>query len=130
MILLTSSFQSIMQLIGVALIFLIVLALTYFVTKWIGNYQQINMKNKNLQILESIKVGANKFVCLIKAGEVYLVVAVGKDEITMLTQLTEEQLSVVPSLNMQNVRVESGDGDSANNFQEVLEKLKGNFPKK
>ena len=65
MILLTSSFQNVMQLIGVILIFLIVLVLTYFTSKWIGEYQQINMKNKNLQILESIKIGTNKFICLL-----------------------------------------------------------------
>lgn len=130
MILLTSSFQNVMQLIGVVLIFLIVLALTYFTARWIGGYQQINMRNKNLQILESIKVGANKFICLVKAGEVYLVVAVGKDEITMLAQLTEEQLSVVPSLDAYNVGNENGKTVSADNFQEVLEKMRKTFSKK
>lgn len=119
-----------MQLIGVVLIFLIVLALTYFTARWIGGYQQINMRNKNLQILESIKVGANKFICLVKAGEVYLVVAVGKDEITMLAQLTEEQLSVVPSLDAYNVGNENGKTVSADNFQEVLEKMRKTFSKK
>ena len=130
MILLTSSFQNVMQLIGVVLIFLIVLALTYFTAKWVGGYQQINMKNKNLQILESIKVGTNKFICLIKAGEIYLVVAVGKDEITMLAQLTEEQLLAVPTLSTYTMESEKRNSISADNFQEVLEKMKQVFPKK
>ena len=130
MILLTSSFQNVMQLIGVILIFLIVLVLTYFTSKWIGEYQQINMKNKNLQILESIKIGTNKFICLVKAGEVYLVVAVGKDEITMLAQLTEEQLSVSPSLSGYMMGENKEKLISADNFQEVLEKMKQVFPKK
>lgn len=130
MILLTSSFQNVMQLIGVVLIFLIVLGLTYFTAKWIGGYQQINMKNKNLQILESIKVGANKFICLIKAGEIYLVVAIGKDEITMLAQLTEEQLSTVPSLSSYMIGNEKSGTVVADNFQEVLEKMKQFFSKK
>ena len=119
-----------MQLIGVVLIFLIVLALTYFTAKWIGGYQQINMKNKNLQILESIKVGTNKFICLIKAGEIYLVVAVGKDEITMLAQLTEEQLSVVPSLTIYGKCDKEENLVAADNFQEVFEKMKHIFSKK
>lgn len=130
MILLTSSFQNVMQLIGVILIFLIVLVLTYFTSKWIGEYQQINMKNKNLQILESIKIGTNKFICLVKAGEVYLVVAVGKDEITMLAQLTEEQLSVSPSLSGYMMGENKEKLISADNFQEVLGKMKQVFPKK
>lgn len=48
--------------------------------------------------MESIRVGNNKFIAIVKAGEVYLVVAVGKDDVTLLTQLTEEQLSEVPDL--------------------------------
>ena len=130
MILLTSSFQNVMQLIGVVLIFLFVLAATYFTSKWIAGYQHINMKNKNLQILESIRVGTNKYICLIKAGEIYLVVAVGKDEITMLAQLTEEQLTVPPSLDAYILGKEKDGTASVGNFQEVLEKMKQVFPKK
>ena len=118
-----------MQLIGVVLVFLLVLALTYFTSKWIGNYQRVNMKNKNLQIIESINVGSNKFICLVKAGEVYLVVAVGKDEITMLAQLTEEQLSELPVYDSNEVGA-FGKSVAADNFQEVLEKVKQHFPKK
>ncbi len=85
----------------------------------------MNMRNKNLQILESIKIGTNKYICLMKAGKVYLVVAVGKDEVTMLAQLTEEQLSEVPSFESM-----TENGATAENFQEVLEKVKSHFPKK
>lgn len=129
MILLTSSFQSFTQLIGVVLIFLVVLVLTYYTSKWVGGYQRINMKNKNIQIIESIGVGNNKYICLVKAGKEYLVVAVGKDEITMLAQLTEEQLTEVPQFD-QNGILMSGNSKTADNFQEVLEKVKKGFPKK
>lgn len=129
MILLTSSFQSVMQLIGIVLIFLVVLALTYLTSKWVGGYQRINMKNKNLQIIESIGVGNNKYIALIKAGEEYLVVAIGKDEITMLAQLTEEQLTEVPQFDPNGVLI-SGNSKTADNFQEVMEKVKNRFPKK
>ena len=124
MILLSSSFESFIQLLGVLLIFLFILGATYFTTKWIGSYQQINMRNKNLQIVESIKIGTNKFICLIKAGEIYLVVAVGKDEVTMLAQLTEEQLSEVP------IRDVVAGNRTTDNFKDVLEKMKGHFSKK
>ena len=119
MILLSSALGSFIQLLGVLIIFLFVLAITYFTTKWIGNYQKTNFANKNLQIVESIRVGNNKFIAIVKAGEVYLVVAVGKDDVTLLTQLTEEQLSEVP------------DGKAAQeNFREVLNRVKEHFPKK
>lgn len=130
MILLSQTFQSAMQLIGVLLVFVFVLVITYFTTKWLGGYQKMNMRNKNLQIIESLSVAPNKYLCLVKAGEVYLVVAIGKDEVTLLTQLTEEQLSEVPVFDSSQGNAMSGKTVVAENFQEVLEKVKGHFPKK
>ncbi len=130
MILLSSTFESAMQLIGALLIFVFVLVITYFTTKWVGGYQKMSMRNKNLQVIESLSVAPNKYLSLIKAGEVYLVIAVGKDEVTLLTQLTEEQLSEVPVFDSSQGNTMSGKTVVAENFQEVLEKVKGHFPKK
>ena len=130
MILLSSSFQNFMQLLGACVIFAFVLVITYFTSKWVGGYQKMSMRNKNLQIIESLNIGNNKFLCLVKAGEVYLVVAVGKDEVTLLTQLTEEQLSEVPIFDSYQGNAVSGKTVVAENFQEVLEKVKGHFQKK
>ena len=130
MILLSSTFESAMQLVGALLIFAIVLVITYFTTKWVGGYQKLSMRNKNLQIIESLNVAPNKYLCLVKAGTEYLVIAVGKDEVTLLTQLTEEQLSEVPVFDSRQGTTMSGKTVVAENFQEVLEKVKGHFPKK
>lgn len=130
MILLSSSLESAMQLLGAILIFAFVLAITYFTSKWIGGYQKLTTRNKNLQIIETLSVAPNKYLCLVKAGEVYLVVAIGKDEVTLLTQLTEEQLSEVPVFDSYQGNTMPGKTVVAENFQEVLEKVKGHFPKK
>lgn len=128
MILLTSAWDSFVQLLGALVIFAFVLVITYFTTRWIGNYQKTNMHNQNLQLIESVGMGNNKFISLVKAGKVYLVVAVGKDEVTLLAQLTEEQLEEIPALKTYG----AGDGQkkfSAESFQDILNKLKNNFPK-
>ena len=88
----TSGFDSFIQLLGVLLIFIFVLAITYFTTKWIAGYQKSRSFNKNLRIVETLRLTQNKYIQIIEAGEVYLVIGVGKDEITMLTTLTKEQL--------------------------------------
>ena len=88
----TSGFDSFIQLLGVLLIFIFVLAITYFTTKWIAGYQKSRSFNKNLRIIETLRLTQNKYIQIIEAGEVYLVIGVGKDEITMLTTLTKEQL--------------------------------------
>ncbi len=128
MILLSSSLNSFIQLIGALLIFLFVLAITYLTTKWLGGYQRASMFNKNLQIVESLKIDASKYIALVKAGEIYLVVAVGKDEMTVLAQLTEEQLTEVPTFE-NNTQVMSSQ-KMTESFKSILEKAKNNFPKK
>ena len=115
MILLSSALGSFIQLLGVLIIFLFVLAITYFTTKWIGNYQKTNFA---------------KFIAIVKAGEVYLVVAVGKDDVTLLTQLTEEQLSEVPDLSAAQNRFPMDGKAAQENFSEVLNRVKEHFPKK
>ena len=47
MILLSSSLNSFIQLLGVLLIFLFVLVITYFTTKWIGGYQKVQMSGRS-----------------------------------------------------------------------------------
>ena len=83
------------------------------------------MKNKNLQIIESIGVGNNKYIALIKAGEEYLVVAIGKDEIHLLSTLKEEQLTDVSFLNELPDTTVTGES-----FQEIIEQLKDKISKK
>ncbi len=130
MILLSSALGSFLQLIGVLIIFIVVLFITFYTTKWIGNYQKTNLVNKNLQIVESIRVGNNKFIAIVKAGEVYLVVAVGKDEVTLLTQLTEEQLSEIPDFSAMQNKFPMDGKAAQENFYEILERMKKHFPKK
>ena len=67
---------------------------------------------------------------IVKAGEVYLVVAVGKDDVTLLTQLTEEQLSEVPDLSAAQNRFPMDGKAAQENFREVLNRVKEHFPKK
>ena len=91
-ILVSSSIESFVQLIGVLLIFVFVLVITYFTTKWMGNIQRGRLTSNNLRVLETIAIGNGKLICLIETGNVYLVVSVGKDNVHTLAQLTMDDL--------------------------------------
>lgn len=119
----SSPMESLLELIGVLLIFVFVLVITYMCSKWMAGFQKTTMKNKNLQVIESIPAGSNKTICLVKAGTQYIVVAVGKDEIHPLTTLTEEQLSDVSFLNEDSSKKEES-------FQEIFGQLKNKWSKK
>ncbi len=122
-ILLSSSFHSLVQLIGALIIFAFVLGITYLTTRWMGGFQKSRSNNKNLHIIETINVGNNKYISIVEAGTVYLVVSVGKDEVHLLTQLTREQLK---DLSFAHVE----EKESQESFTEILEKLKDKLPKK
>lgn len=122
-ILLSSSIESFVQLIGVLLIFVFVLVITYFTTKWMGNIQRGRLTSSNLRLLETISIGNGKMICLIEAGNVYLVVSVGKDNMYTLAQLSKDDLKDTSYLE------DKGSGTTSDSFQEILAKVKDKIPK-
>ena len=125
MVSLSASIESFLQLISALLIFAFVLLITYFTTRWVGSYQRVRMKSRNLQVIESLSAGNNKSICLIKAGTEYLVVAIGKDEIHTLATLKEEQLTDVSFLEEGVISTPGGES-----FQEILGQLKDKMSKR
>lgn len=119
----STSLESFLELIGVLLIFVFVLVITYLGSKWMAGYQKVHMKSKNLHVIESIPAGNNKMICLVKVGTEYLVVAVGKDEIHYLATLTEEQLTDL------SFKVEST-ANKEESFQEIFGQFKDRLSKK
>ena len=113
-----------MQLIGVLVSFVFVLLLTYLTTKWIANYQKGHSYNRNLKVIETLKLTNNKYIQIVQVGEVYLVIAIGKDEVTMLTELSKEQLAEFTT-------EESPSGAQLNeSFHDVLDRIGKRLPKK
>lgn len=120
----SSGWESFFQLVGILLVFLFVLALTYLATKWIAGYQQGIVANKNIRVIETFRVSSNKFIQIIQVGEKYLAVSVCKDTINVLTELTEEQLTWMPSME------EKKEANVNESFQEILNNLKKKIPRK
>lgn len=88
----TTGMDGYLQFMTVLILFVFVLAATYLVTRWIARYQKGKTGTGNLEIVETCRISQNKYVQIIRAGEKYLVVAVGKDEIHMLSELSAEEL--------------------------------------
>ena len=96
MITLSSAGESIFQLIFVLFVFVGVLALTTFVTRWLASYQKNQGLNRNLEVIEGIRLSNNKFVEIVRAGENrYFVVACGKDEVTLLGEIDPSELKEI-----------------------------------
>lgn len=121
MILILSSLDSFVQLITVLVIFIFVLIITYFTTRWMAGIQKGRSFNKNLHIIETISAGNNKMISIVQAGEKYLVVSIGKDEVHYLTELKQEELKDLSFMNPDN------QNDKQDPFAEIFGRLKEKY---
>ena len=115
MILLTASgsLESFVQFMTVLFLFLFVLVITYFVTRWVSGIQKGQMTGQNIEVLEAVRLSNSKYLQLVHVGDKYFVIAVCKDTVTMLTEVSGESLSFT----------NSGEGSSLS-FKEILDKMK------
>lgn len=91
-ILLTAS--SYAQFITVLVIFVLVLGVTAWVTRWMANYQKLQNVNCNIEVIETARITSNKYIQLVRVGETYMAIAVCKDTVTMLGEVSAEQLKL------------------------------------
>jgi flagellar protein FliO/FliZ len=80
------------ELILLILIFVLIIAACYFVTKFIGGKQLNQMKNSNFTVLDTYRITQNKFLQLVRMGNQYVVIAVTKDKVSVIAHLTEEEV--------------------------------------
>lgn len=107
--------ESVVQLLTVILIFIFVLVLTYLATKFTASFQKSKMSGANVEILETVKIAPTKYIQIVRIGEKYFSYVVCKDTVTLLGELSRDDISVP----------EKG-GSVVNNisFKDILEKLK------
>ena len=88
----TSTLASFIKLILLCIAFVFILIGSYYFTKWYAGSGMVKNKTKNIQVMESYPLGPGKQVCILKLGEKYIAVAICKEQVTVLTELPEEQL--------------------------------------
>ncbi|MBQ6407286.1 MAG: flagellar biosynthetic protein FliO [Butyrivibrio sp.] len=110
---LRSEFDSYLQFISVLIIFIVVLGATYYATKWMANYQKGADIGKNIEVVETCKISATKYVQIIRIGNRYVAIGVSKDQIVNLGDVLSDELML-------------NTGEKENmSFKDVLEKIKG-----
>lgn len=117
----SSRIEAFAQLITLLIIFIFVLAVTYYVTRFVGNYQKNKLSGSNINILETMRIANNKYIQIVKMGSRVFAIAVAKDTVSYLCELDEDEL----------IYKESSSGKmliNNDNFKEILEKFKKDKP--
>ena len=82
------------QLIVVIIMFLFVLALAYLAARLAGRFQSNIQSQSNIRILEVARISNNKYIQIVKIGQRYYAVGVGKEEVNLIAELQEEDLNL------------------------------------
>ena len=101
------------QFLTVFLIFIFVLGVTYFSTKYIAGIQKERYKTGNIELIETLRISNNKYLQIVRVSNKYFCMAVCKDTVTMLGEIQKEDLFLYEKSESSYI-----------NFQEILEKIK------
>ena len=113
----TSEMDSVIQFITVLLIFVFVLGIAYFTTRYVAGIQKDRYKTGNMEIIETLRISNNKYLQIVRAADKYYCIAVCKDTITMLGEIQKENMVFYEN------------GVNANlNFQDIFERIKQKQP--
>lgn len=111
--LLTGQIDSAAQFITVFILFIVVLVITAFTTRWIAGYQKQQNIIGNIEVIDTQRIANGKYIQIIRVGDKYIAVAVCKDTVTMLTEVDKEQ-----------IRLNETGSVSAAGFGELFDKVK------
>lgn len=107
-----STLENALQLIGLIIVFVLILAAAYFTSKFVGTTTVTNLKNRNFKVIETYKIAPNRFLQIIEVSGKYVVIGVSKDHIEYITELDADQ-------------VIKSDGEIAPiNFKDILNNIK------
>ena len=113
--LLSSLGGSIYQVFVVLVIFIGVLCLTAFATKWIASYMHNQNTNpySNFEVVDAFSMGPNHRLQIIKVGKnKYYVIGLGKETVTLLGELSDDDL-----------KEQAPNRSTSRNFNDILNKF-------
>ena len=87
-----TSVQSIIELISLIFVFIIVLVVCYFTTRFVAGKQIAQKNTGNFEVIETFAIAQNKYLQLVRMGSKYVVISVSKDTVTYITELEESEI--------------------------------------
>ncbi len=83
--------------------FVLVLGVTFFVTKWMGTYQKNQGRGVNIEIIDSARISPGVCIEIVRIGNRYVALSVGKDEAALVCELNEDDITLLKDSGRQGV---------------------------
>ena len=107
------------QLVTVIALFVFVLVITYFTTRFVGGYAKSKVITGNIELIDSMKIAPSGYIAVVRVASKYIAVGIGKNEISFLCELPGE-----------DVMIRDAGGVAGYDFKELIEKARGKIGKK
>ena len=88
-----SGVESVLKLIGLIILCVIIIAASYFTTRFVGKRQSGAGGESNFKSLDIYRINQNKYLQLIAVGTRYFVIAVSKDNVQLIAELDEDDIT-------------------------------------
>ena len=82
--------------------------LAYYATKKMVGSNSIGRKNSNISVIESVNVGGQAAVKLLKVGEKYLVLGITRERVCLLSEIDKEQIVEPEALDLTKINTPFG----------------------
>ena len=94
-VILSSTFGNVFHLLVLVVVFILILFATYYCTRFIGKYAYNQTKADNIEVVETFHLSQAKYIQIVRVGkERYVAIAVSKDTVEMLAELTKDELVI------------------------------------
>ncbi len=103
------------QMTGLVFMLIIILIAAYFTSRLVANVKLGQLKKSNFQVIDAYRISANKVLQIVKIGNKYVVLGIGKDSINYITELEEAEV----------IFREFNQGEKQT-FKQIMDKLKKN----
>ncbi|MDR0983977.1 MAG: flagellar biosynthetic protein FliO [Ruminococcus sp.] len=91
-------FDDILSIFITLILFVAVIFLAMYSTKFIGKRFSVSMGGKNMKIIERIALGPDKMLLLVKIADKAMLVGVTTGQITNLSEIDPETLEIEPEI--------------------------------
>lgn len=76
--------------------FILIAALAYFTTRWLGKHQmKIRVKSKYMEVIDSLQLSADNALYIVKSPEGLLLLGTGKEGVSLLQKLESEEAEFI-----------------------------------
>ncbi len=99
MLLLMSEFSTLASIIKFVVLLIVFIGLLFaasWFTRWYARSAMPKQRFQNVSVIESYPFGPGRTVFILKIGAKYVAVAAARDRITVLAELTEDELNLEP----------------------------------